>query len=62
MARTGIEVGFRVVMWAVILVLYEETNGCAESDTMLDARLDMDEVLLIPLCGTTVNQEKNMER
>lgn len=55
MARTGIEVGFRVVMWAVILVLYEETNGCAESDTMLDARLDMDEVLLIPLCGTTVN-------
>jgi hypothetical protein len=62
MARTRVEVSLRVVMGPVILVLYEETNGCAEGDTMLDARLDMDGVLLISLKDTTVSHKNSKER
>lgn len=47
--RARIEVCFGVVFGALILVSDEESNRCPKGNTMLDSRLDVDEILLVSL-------------
>ena len=46
MRRAGVEVGLGVIMRALVLVLDEETNRCAEGDTVLGTGLDLNSVEL----------------
>jgi hypothetical protein len=48
-AGARVEVGFGVVVRALIFVLDEKPYGSSESDTMLSARLKLDEIFLVPL-------------
>lgn len=43
--RTREEVGFRVVMWSLILVLNDQADGCAECDAVFGSGLDGDRVV-----------------
>ena len=49
MARSGIEVGLGVIMWTLILIFYQETNGSTQSEAVLYSRLEVDKILLISL-------------
>lgn len=49
MRGTGVEVCLAVVVRTLVLVADEEAYGRAEGDAVLEAGLEMDEVLLIAL-------------
>ena len=48
-AGAGVEVGFGIVVRALIFVLDKKTDGSSKSDAMLSARLKLDEILFVPL-------------
>ena len=54
MAGAGVEVGLGVVLWSLVLVADEESDGRAECDTMLYARLEVHEVLLVSLAAQRI--------
>lgn len=45
MRGTRVEIGLRVIVGTLILILDEQRNGCSEGYTVLQARLEVDEVL-----------------
>jgi hypothetical protein len=47
--RTRVKICFRIILWALILVLDEEAYRRSKRDTTLDARLYMHKVLLVSL-------------
>lgn len=49
MRRTGEQIGLGVVVRTLILVLDQKTDGSAESNTVLNAGLNEDLVLLVTL-------------
>jgi hypothetical protein len=49
MARPWVEIGLRVIMRALILVLDEKSNGCSEGNIVFNAGLQVDKVLLVSL-------------
>lgn len=49
MGGTWVEVCFRIVFWALILVFDKESDRCSESNSMLDSGLDLDQILFISL-------------
>ena len=42
---TRVEIRLRVVVGTLVFVLDEQSNGCSEGHAMLQARLELDEVL-----------------
>lgn len=47
--RPRVKIGLGIVLWTMILVLDEETDWCAESDTVLNPRLNMHQIFFVSL-------------
>ena len=47
--RARKQVGLGVIVRALVEVLHEEADRCTESDTMLNTRLQLNQVLLVAL-------------
>ena len=51
MTRARVEIGLGVVLGPLVLVADEQADGRAQRDPVFDARLEVDEVFLVPLHG-----------
>ncbi len=61
-AGAGVEVRFRIVLRPLVLVADEEPDGGPEGDTVLDARLEVHEVLFVSLERDLFNMSRGTFR